>query len=129
MPITTDLDRFRLELGDTPAAYGLAAPRPNPDAEFQAVALFNDDESNYFIARRPGNVLLAVADACDALATRFARAVDFSEDGQSFKPSSRSAMYATMGRRLRERAVVDGTDAAPGGLPLWAFPAVVPLDF
>ena len=123
MPITTALDKFRLELGDTPAAYGLATPRPDPDPEFQAAALLNDGEALYFIAAHPSSVLLAVAAACDSLAVRFAQEVDEAEDGQSFKNSQRSAMYEKMGARLRKRALEETAAAQTGaGMPTGRVP-------
>lgn len=88
MPVTTDLDKFRLEIGDTDST----AP------------LFNDDEAEYFLDRRAGNVLQAAADACEALARKFARQFDFSEDGQSFKRSQMAAAYRQMAKDLRSRA-------------------------
>lgn len=102
MPILTDLDRFRLELGDI-----------NADTP-----LFNDDEANYFIEKQPDSLLLAVADACDALAVRFAAEFDFSEDGQSVKRMERSKLYAQRAASLRARSARDaggrtGTAGAP----------------
>jgi hypothetical protein len=108
MPITTDLDRFRLELGDTDA-----------DA-----ALFNDDEASYFLDKHPTNVLLAVADACDALAARFAREFDFdSTKEKSFKRSQKADHYLAMAIRLRTRALTEGDSTGLGGLALGSFPA------
>ena len=85
MAVTSDASRFRLEIGDIPAAYGLSLPRPDPDPEFAAVALFTEAEVAYFLEQHPSSVLLAVAAACDALAARFAQDVDTAEDGPSFK--------------------------------------------
>lgn len=103
MPITTDLDRFRLELGDTDAA----AP------------LLQDDEAQYFIDKHPTNVLLAVADACDALAARFARQFDFdANDQKSFKRSQMATLYAERATALRARALAegDGSGGAAGAI-------------
>lgn len=114
MPITTALDKFRLELGDTPAAYGLL---PAQEAEFQAAALLNDDECSYFLAAHPSSILLAVAAACDALAARFAQDVDTAEDGQSFKDSQKADRYMKMAATFRKRAATDvvvGSDVVPG---------------
>lgn len=124
MAITEPLDKFRLELGDTPAAYGLLGTRPEPDTEFQAVALLNDAECSYFLAAHPSSVLLAVAAACDALAVRFADEVDEAEDGQSFKLSQKSQNYATMATKLRKRAKEEEALAVTGaGLPIGRVPA------
>jgi hypothetical protein len=113
--VTTDLDRFRLELGD----------HPTPDVpEGTYVYLFNDDEAVYFIAKHPSNLLLAVADACDALAARFAREFDFdSTKEKSFKRSQKADHYLAMAVRLRTRALTEGDDTGTGGLPLGSFPA------
>ncbi len=130
MPITTDTDRFRLELGDTPAAYGLATPRPTPDPEFQAAALLNDDEIAHFLASNPGSVLLAVAAACDALAARFAQDVDVTEDGQSFKDSAKSVRYSAMAARFRIRAQQDAAAVVTGaGLPTGRVPMRTPTTW
>lgn len=115
MPIVTPLDIFRLELGDHPT--------PDvPDGTY--VYLLNDDEAGYYIAKHPTNVLLAVADACDALASRFAREFDFdANDAKSFKRSQKAAAYRAMAERLRARANTEGnSDGTGGGLPLGSFP-------
>ncbi len=97
MPITTDLDKFRLELGDT-----------DPDAP-----LLNDDEAQHFLDGRPASILLAVADACDALARKYAREYDFKANGdREFKRSQKSAMFRAQAKELRDRANLE----AGGGL-------------
>jgi len=127
MPVTTSLDKFRLELGDTPAAYGLL---PAQVTEFQAAALLNDDEVAYFLAAHPSSVLLAVAAACDALAARFAQDVDITEDGQSFKDSAKSVRYSAMAARFRARAVADVSAATVGaGLPTGRVPSRIPTTW
>jgi len=88
MAISTALDKVRLVIGDTDSAsYELS-----------------DDEINYFIGERGSNVLLAAADCCDALAAKFARAYDFSTDGQSFKRSQAAEAYRAQAKTLRARA-------------------------
>ncbi len=120
MPITTDIDRFRLELGDTPAAYGLT---PDQVAEFEAAALFNDDEIAYFLATNPTSVLSAVAAACDSLAARFAQEVDEAEDGQSFKLSQKATMYRKLADAFRARAATEIAAAQTNaGLPIGRVP-------
>ncbi len=117
MAVTSAASKFRLEIGDIPAAYGLSLPRPDPDPEFAAVALFTEAEVAYFLAAHPSSVLLAVAAACDALAARFAQDVDTAEDGQSFKASQTSAMYVKLAATFRKRAatdVVPDSDVLPG---------------
>lgn len=87
----TDLDAFRLELGD----------RDSTDP------LFNDTEAQYFLDKRPGRVLLAVADACESLARRFARKVDTqiksADDSVTRKWSTMAASYAAQAKELRAR--------------------------
>lgn len=92
MPITTPLDEFRLLIGDTD----------------QARALFNDDEAQWFIDQAT-DVTAAAADACDQLATRFARDFDFAEDGQSFRRGQMSAAYAARAKILRQRSSQSGS--------------------
>ena len=86
--VTTTLAKVRLEIGDTDSA----------------AVLFTDEELNVYIDIRGTNVLLAASDACDALASRFSRAFDFDTDGQSFKRSQMSKMWADRARELRARA-------------------------
>lgn len=95
----TDLDAFRLELGDTDSS----AP------------LFNDTEAQYWLDQRPGNVLLAVADACDSLARRYSRMVDVSTDGQSLKLSQRATSYKEAADALRKRAIASSAPWNGGG--------------
>lgn len=93
MPIATALDEFRLLLGDR-------------DTTAQ---LFNDVEAQWFIDQRPGNVLLAVADACEALARQYAREFDFdANDEKSFKRSQKAEAYLKMAKDLRQRATAGG---------------------
>lgn len=107
MPITTDLDKFRLELGDI-----------NTDAP-----LLNDDEAGYFIDKHPTNLLLAVADAADALALRFAREFDFeANESKRFQLSQKSKAYMLMAARIRTRANSEGNSDGTGGVPTYAFP-------
>jgi hypothetical protein len=74
MPITTDLDKFRLQLGDD-----------------EATQLYNDDEAAYFL-EAAGTVDGAVAMAVDSLVLRYAREFDTTIDGQSFQRSQIAAM-------------------------------------
>ena len=86
--VTTALDKTRLEIGDTDST----------------AALFTDEELNVYINARADVVLLAAADACDALAVRFARAYDFETDGQKFQRSQMSKAYRELGQSLRDRS-------------------------
>lgn len=81
-------DAVRLEIGDT-----------DSDAP-----LYSDDELDYFLEQRGDAVLLAAADACEALARRFARRFDFKSDNQDFKRSQQSAAYRQLAKDLRDRA-------------------------
>lgn len=95
----TDLEAFRLELGDVDVA------------DFQ----FTDEEAEYFLANHSGNVLLAVADACDALARRYARLGDTTiksaDDSVTRKASHIAKGYADLAKDLRARST------APSGGP------------
>ena len=86
--VTTALGKIRLEIGDTDST----------------AALFTDEELQVYRDNRADNVYLAAADACDQLATRFARAYDFSTDGQSFSRGQMSKMYQERATDLRRRA-------------------------
>lgn len=114
MPVTTDLEKFRLELGDLDADH----------------YLFTDDQANYYLGLYPSSVLLAVAAACDALAARFAADVDEAEDGQSFKNSQAAQMYLRMAERFRARAVEETAAAETNaGLPIGRVPSRVPTTW
>ncbi len=100
MPITTDLDKFRLELGDHPSV-------DVPEGTY--VYLLNDDEADYFLSKHPTNLLLAVADACDSLAARFSRLFDFATTSEKrFDLSQKTTHYLEIGKRLRARALLEG---------------------
>lgn len=86
--LSTVLAQVRLEMGDTDSA----AP------------LFTDEELQRWITARASNVLLAAADACDALARKFARRFDFQSDNQRFSRSQMSKQYAALAQSLRDRA-------------------------
>jgi hypothetical protein len=108
MPITTDLDKFRLELGDHPTV-------DTPEADY--VYLLNNDEAQYFIAKHPTNLLLAVADAADALAARFARQFDFATTSEKrFDLSQKTEHYLAIGKRLRDRAMLEGDSSGTATL-------------
>lgn len=85
--LATDTGKVRLELGDST----------------EAGALLSDEEIAVFLERE-GSVLGAAAAACDALARRFARDVDFTQDDSSYKLGSRSEHYANLAKELRDRA-------------------------
>ena len=93
--VTTDLAKVRLEIGDVDST----------------AVLFTDEEIQVFIDRE-GAVLPAAAAACDALSRAYARAYDFSEDGQSFSRSQMSKQYAQLALTLRRRAA-SGVETLP----------------
>ena len=86
--LTTTLAKVRMEIGDTDSTQ----------------VLFTDEELQVYLDSRGTDYLAAAADACDALAARFARSYDFETDGQSFKRSQQSKAYREMAGALRERA-------------------------
>lgn len=96
MAITDNLSKLRLELGDTdPENY-----------------VFNDDELGYFLAAEDDDITRARLRACEAAALRFARAYDFSTDGQSFSRSQQAQAYAEMAKQLRSLGVTTSSDVA-----------------
>lgn len=88
MTIATTRDEVRLLIGDI-------------DSSAQ---LFQDDEIAWFLAEESDDVYLAAALACDSLARRYARAYDFSTDGQSFSRGQMSEQYRILAKELRNRA-------------------------
>jgi hypothetical protein len=96
VPVTLDavaLGAFRLELGDL-----------GTDNQ-----LFTDEQAQYFIDKRPTNLLLAVADAADALAARFAREFNFATTSEKrFDAGEKHEHYLKIAERLRDRATAEG---------------------
>jgi len=84
---TADLDRLRLEIGDTD---------PNR-------ARFSDAELDDILVQET-DVLPSAARAFEILANRTAGDFDFTADGTSFRKGSVSDRYAKMAKRLRARA-------------------------
>lgn len=93
--LASTLAQVRLEVGDTTSP-----------------GMLTDEEIQVKIDARAGDVLLAAADVCDLLATRFAAGYDFSADGQSFSRSQRTKMFADRARDLRARGE-GGLNAVP----------------
>ena len=85
--ITTDIERIRLELGDT----------------IEAEALYTDEELQVFLDRE-GDVIGAATAACGALVRRFARAYDFETDGQRFSRSQMHKQFLATLSELTSRA-------------------------
>lgn len=83
-PTTSDKDAVRFLIGDT------------DDSD----PLVQDEELNYLLGRFP-QVEIAAANACEAIAARFARAADEKTGPTSKKFSQISANYRTRGKELR----------------------------
>ena len=105
MTISTDRDRVRLMIGDTD----------------ESDPLLYDDEIDVFVSYRTDtdtddntyvNVPAAAADACGAIAAKYARNFNFAEDGQRFDVSQRVGHYLSLEQKLRARA---GGVAVPMG--------------
>lgn len=106
MPITTNLDRVRLLIGDTNEADPLLY-----DDEVEACLTYRtyvNTEGGTII-----NVPAAAADAADAIAAKFAREFNFAEDGQRFDRSQKVGHYMALANSLRRRA--GGVAVATGG--------------
>jgi hypothetical protein len=89
VPPLTPIDQVRLEIGDE----NLDSP------------LFGDAQIQYKLDGRGGNVLLAAADLCDVLATRYAGEYDFSSAARmTFRRSQKTAAYEARAKALRNRA-------------------------
>jgi hypothetical protein len=98
MPITTNRDKVRLMVGDT-----------NEDDP-----LLYDDEVDAFLEQRTVlnssggtvavNLAAAAADCAGAIAGKYARDFDFSEDNQNFSRAQRVGHYLQLERDLRNRS-------------------------
>lgn len=94
----SDRDQVRLMVFDTDAA--------DP--------LLSDTEVDNFLEQRTVydssggtvsvNIPAAAADSASAIAAKFARQFDFSEDGQSFSLAQRTSAYMALERELRNRS-------------------------
>jgi hypothetical protein len=93
----SDLDLVRLSIGDT------------DDTD----PLLLDDEIEALLERRGVidttggtvyNIPAAAADAAGAIAAKYAREFDFSEDGQNFRRAQRVGHYQALERSLRSRS-------------------------
>ena len=88
MPVTTERDKVRLRIGDTNSADPL---------------LF-DEEIDYFLAERGGDILKAAADCAGAIAAKFARAYKVETDGQRLERNQIFEHYSKLETSLRGRA-------------------------
>lgn len=94
----SNLDRVRLAVGDTDVSDALLS-----DEEIEGLL---DDRS---VLDTSGgtvsvNVQAAAADAASALAAKYAREFDFSEDGQNFQRAQRVGHCLQLERELRNRS-------------------------
>ena len=89
MSVDTALEQVRLEIGDL-----------DPDNP-----LFTDDQIQYYVDKDGGNVLMAAADCCDALSTRWAAGIDFNTDTLAIKKFQRAEFMGKRADSLRDRAV------------------------
>jgi hypothetical protein len=81
------VEQFRLEIGD--------------EGEN---ALFTIEQVEHLLDVRDGNVLAAAADACDILATRFAKEFDFASAArQQFRRSQKAEAYERRAKAIRSR--------------------------
>lgn len=107
MPITTDIEKLRLTIGDN-------------DATAQ---LFTDDELQYFLDLNNDNILKAGADASDAAAAKFARSYNFETDGQRFDREALFTHYQKLASTLRARGT--GLVIGPDGKILFGVVATI----
>lgn len=96
MPLS-DRDQVRLAVGDTD----------------QDDPILSNDEVDQYLADRGVidtsggtvyNIPAAAADAAGAIAAKYAREFDFSEDGQQFARAQRVGHYQALARDLRSRS-------------------------
>jgi len=87
-PARSARDALRLMIGDTNAS--------DP--------LLSDEEADYYLGNNGKNVVLAAAEACEALAARFARNAIFSAADMEQSLASKAESYLKLARQLRGRA-------------------------
>jgi hypothetical protein len=94
MTVLTGRDRLRLAIGDNTSPF-----------------LLTDDELDTFLAERADNINAAAADACDALAAKFATGYDFEWQGSQTARGkfTRSQMFDHFTKLAEKfRALVNG---------------------
>lgn len=98
MAIDNDRERVRLMIGDTneddPLLYD-----DEVDHFIEARTLLNDEGGTVSV-----NLPAAAADAAGAVAAKYARQFDFSEDGQNFQRAQRVGHYIQLEQELRNRS-------------------------
>lgn len=85
---TSNRNRVRLEIGDTDAA----------------TAMFTDAEIDDLLSQEGDNMLKAAARACEVLAARYSRRVDFTADGATIRAAQYAEAWRRAGVELRRRA-------------------------
>ena len=101
MAISTDLDRVRLMVGDTDVT--------DPLLTDEEVGVFVDARQITTADGDVTNVPAAAADAAGAIAGKFAREFNFSEDGQQFQRAQKVSHYTALEQTLRTRAGGSGS--------------------
>jgi hypothetical protein len=81
-------DAFRLTIGDTDAS--------DP--------LLSDEEADYYLGNNGDDAVLAAAEACEALAARFARDAVIAAADLERSPASKAETYLKLARQLMGRA-------------------------
>lgn len=98
MTLTTNRDKVRLLVGDTnendPLLY---------DDEIDACLTQRAVTDADSVGGTAYNVIAAAADACGAIAAKYAREFSFSEDGQNFQRAQRVGHYLSLEQSLRKR--------------------------
>jgi len=93
-PARSARDALRLMIGDTNAS--------DP--------LLSDEETDYYLELKPENVVLAAAEACDALAARFARDAVSSAADLERLPALKEESYMRLARQPRRRAGMERSE-------------------
>lgn len=100
MSVNTDIEKLRLQLGDTDVS------------DSGANAIFKDSELSYFLSAESSNMDKATLRGAEAAAAKFSRMYDFQTDGQKFERSQMREAYLALAKQLRDRGVTLTTDPA-----------------
>lgn len=96
MTLSTDRDKVRLLIGDTDSTDPLLYDDEVDACLAQRVVVTTSGGTTY-------NLPAAAADACGAIAAKFARDFSFGEDGQRFDRAQRVGHYMALEQTLRAR--------------------------
>lgn len=96
--MASDLDHVRLQIGDTDVSN-------DPLLSDAEITVYLDDRSvvDSTGATTSVNIVAAAADAAGAIAAKYARQFDFSEDSQTFSRAQRVGHYTMLEQQLRKR--------------------------